>query len=207
MTKYENIQIITGKSTIRHAAIIKAAARYLNGNAPASALAQEDKHYKTKEAERLKKFIAEKKLWLTKADVSEFIDEGAEQRVYRLDEYQVLKTNDAIFYASWEDYFYSLWLHNYFFPDTAYQLTGFTEKKNKLFAVVKQPYVKATEKTDLKFVKQFMARFGFENTRNNDYKNARFEIILEDLHDENVLTKDGVLYFVDTVFYLLKKQK
>ena len=27
-------------------------------------------------------------------------------------------------------------------------------------------------------------------------------IILEDLHDENVLTRNEILYFVDTVFYL-----
>jgi len=43
---------------------------------------------------------------------------------------------------------------------------------------------------------------GFENTRNNDYYNASLGIILEDLHDENVLTQDGILYFIDTVFYL-----
>lgn len=27
-------------------------------------------------------------------------------------------------------------------------------------------------------------------------------LILEDLHDENVLTRNGVLYFIDTVFFL-----
>ena len=27
-------------------------------------------------------------------------------------------------------------------------------------------------------------------------------IILEDLHDENVLTRNEVLYFIDTVFYV-----
>ncbi|MBK7212413.1 MAG: hypothetical protein IPH88_03740 [Bacteroidales bacterium] len=27
-------------------------------------------------------------------------------------------------------------------------------------------------------------------------------MIIEDLHDESVLTKDGLLYFIDTVFYL-----
>ena len=27
-------------------------------------------------------------------------------------------------------------------------------------------------------------------------------IILEDLHDENVLTQNGILYFIDTVFYI-----
>ena len=28
-------------------------------------------------------------------------------------------------------------------------------------------------------------------------------MILEDLYDENVLTKDGLLYFIDTVFLLM----
>ncbi len=27
-------------------------------------------------------------------------------------------------------------------------------------------------------------------------------LIIEDLHDENVLTSNGILYFIDTVFYL-----
>lgn len=41
--------------------------------------------------------------------------------------------------------------------------------------------------------------------RNNDYYNADLGIILEDLHDENVLTKNEILYFIDTVFYLTGK--
>ena len=28
-------------------------------------------------------------------------------------------------------------------------------------------------------------------------------VIVEDLHDENVLTQDGMLYFIDTVFYIV----
>lgn len=48
-----------------------------------------------------------------------------------------------------------------------------------------------------------MAANGFINTRNNDYCNDELGIILEDLHDENVLTKNDVLYFVDSVFYLI----
>ena len=47
-----------------------------------------------------------------------------------------------------------------------------------------------------------MRNNGFEIIRNNDYRNPELGIILEDLHDENVLTKDGVLFFIDTVFYL-----
>jgi hypothetical protein len=51
-------------------------------------------------------------------------------------------------------------------------------------------------------VKSFLNNNGFSNTRNNDFYNPEIGIILEDLHDENVLTKDGLLYFIDTVFYL-----
>jgi len=51
-------------------------------------------------------------------------------------------------------------------------------------------------------VKAFLQQNGFENTRNNDYYNPFLGIILEDLHDENVLTQNNVLYFIDTVFYL-----
>jgi len=43
---------------------------------------------------------------------------------------------------------------------------------------------------------------GFQKIRNNDYFNPKLSIILEDLHDENVLTNNGILYFIDTVFYL-----
>ena len=31
-----------------------------------------------------------------------------------------------------------------------------------------------------------------------------YRLIAEDLHDENVLTKDGVLFFIDTVFYIMQ---
>ena len=38
--------------------------------------------------------------------------------------------------------------------------------------------------------------------KNNDYFNPNLGIILEDLHDENVLTANDILYFIDTVFYI-----
>lgn len=94
-------------------------------------------------------------------------------------------------------------LNNYFFSDTAYKLLGFYKNENVLYAVVEQPFVKATDKTDLELVKQFMLSNGFENSRNNDYINRNYGIILEDLHDENVLTQNGFLFFIDTVFYII----
>jgi hypothetical protein len=93
------------------------------------------------------------------------------------------------------DYFVNLLLNNYFFPDTAYELSGFYETNNTVYAVVQQQFIKATEKTDLYFVEQFMQSNGFQKIRNNDYFNPELSIILEDLHDENVLTANGVLYY------------
>ena len=71
-----------------------------------------------------------------------------------------------------------------------------------MYAVVQQTFVSITENTKIENVKSFLNENGFQNTRNNDYYNPNLGIILEDLHDENVLTKNDVLYFIDTVFYL-----
>ena len=68
--------------------------------------------------------------------------------------------------------------------------------------MIQQSFVEITSKTDLNQVKLFLQQNGFENTRNNDYLNRASGIILEDLHDENVLTRNDILYFIDTVFYL-----
>ena len=130
------------------------------------------------------------------------MSEGAEQRVFLKDGEHVIKLNDAIYYSSWKEYLYNLLLHNYFFQDTAYELSGFTKENDVLYVVVQQNYVSITTPTDLNEVKQFMKSNGFVNNRNNDYINSELGIIIEDLHDENVLTQNGILYFIDTVFYL-----
>jgi len=119
-----------------------------------------------------------------------------------LDETYVIKTNASIFYEYWLDYFNSLLIHNYYFPATAYSFIGFKIIDDGLYAVVRQEFVSTTEATDLVAVKQFLTYNQFFNTRNNDYINTELGIIFEDLHDENVLSKNAVLFFVDTIFYL-----
>lgn len=71
-----------------------------------------------------------------------------------------------------------------------------------LYALVEQNYIEATQPTDLSRVKDFLVSNGFVNNRNHDYYHADLGIILEDLHDENVLTANDILYFIDTVFYI-----
>lgn len=200
--KNELRNLISGKGEVRYGTLIQAAASYLKASPRTSAMAESEKHYRQKETESLKKFITQNNLWISTINIDNYVSEGAEQKVYLADDKHVLKLNDAIYYVSWRDYFHNLLLHNYFFPDTAYQLKGFAEIENVLYAVVKQGFVRATSTTDLQAVKTFMNSNGFVNTKNNDYYNAELGIILEDLHDENVLTENDTLRFIDTVFYL-----
>lgn len=201
-TKDEIQNVISGKGGTGHESQIRAAASYLRGSEKPGSVAKGSKQYKEQEAQRLRHYISENNLWISNPDPSSFLDEGCEQKTYLLDRENVVKVNDSIFFSTWEDYFNNLLLHNYFFPDTPYELLGFTENESKLFAIVKQPYIKANQKTDLDQVKQFMADNGFVNTKEENYENKELGLILEDLHSENVLTKDGILYFIDTVFYV-----
>ena len=203
--KNELFNILSGKSEVRFGTIIQAIASYLkDGDSPSSDF-ENEKHFKKQEAKRLENFITERNLWVNEIDFSQYVSEGAEQRVYLKDGEYVIKLNDAIYYSSWKEYLYNLLLHNYFFPDTAYDLIGFTKENDVLYVVVQQNYVSITSPTDLSEVKEFMKSNGFVNNRNNDYINSELGIILEDLHDENVLTQNGILYFIDTVFYLTKE--
>jgi hypothetical protein len=194
--------VISGKSQIRYGTNIQAAISHLTGSEKSGALDKTDKYFKREETERLRNYIEKQNLWIKDIDLNNYVSEGAEQKVYLKDSRSVIKLNDAIYYLSWVDYFINLLLNNYFFPDTAYNLLGFFENKSIVYAVVEQYFVNATEKTDLRHVEQFMNSNGFQKIRNNDYFNPELGIILEDLHDENVLTNNGILYFIDTVFYL-----
>lgn len=79
-------------------------------------------------------------------------------------------------------------------------MLGFKIINKKIFAVVKQRFVKADETVDLEQVKSFLEFNNFRNVRNNDYQNDELGLIFEDLHDENVLINNGILYFIDTIF-------
>jgi Serine/Threonine/Tyrosine Kinase found in polyvalent proteins len=200
--KNELHDIIQGKSTTSQSTLIQTIASYLGASNNAGEMVKNDKQYKQKETENLIEYCNQNNLWVNdKVNFNLFISEGAEQKVYIKNEKTVYKLNDSIYYTKWQDYFINLLLNNYFFPDTSYTLVGFCLIENTLFALVEQPFVKANQPTDLEQVKKFMTTNGFVNTRNHDYYNSDLGIILEDLHDENVLTQDGFFYFIDTVFY------
>lgn len=202
LIKYELQNTLSGKSGSSDDPVIQAVASHLRSSQRAGPMAEEKHKNKAQEAKRLEQFAREHSLFINEIDEVNFISSGAEQRVYLAGAKHVLKVNDAIYYASWEDYFHSLLLNNYFFADTSYKLLGFYKNEEALYAVVQQHYVEADAPTKLEDIKSFLSYSGFQNTRNNDYFHPKLGIILEDLHDENVLSRKGLLYFIDTVFYV-----
>lgn len=203
--KNELQNILSGTSGYSYDAVIQATTNYLRTSQRTSPMAESKHENRAKETARLIEFAAKNDLFYDDIDQSQYISQGAEQKVYIKENKYVIKLNDAIYYASWEDYFHNLLLHNYFFADTAYQLLGFYKPDDTLYAVVKQSYVNADKPTNLTHVKEFLESNGFKNTKNHDYYHEDLGIILEDLHDENVLTKQDILYFIDTVFYVKPK--
>ncbi len=201
--KNELQNIITGNGQIGDKNLIKTIQDVLRRNEESIQISSQNKLVKSEEEIFLKHIIeAEDLTYKEEISESNYISEGAEQKVYRLDDKYVIKLNDTIFYASWKDYFNSLLIHNYFFNSTKYELLGFKIINKKIFAVVKQRFVKADETVDLEQVKSFLEFNNFRNVRNNDYQNDELGLIFEDLHDENVLINNGILYFIDTIFYL-----
>ncbi len=152
----------------------------------------------------LREYATAHQLWVSQLP-KHYLTRGGESQVY-LDENltHVVKVNDAVYYATWFEYFNSLLLHNLFFSDTAYELLGFIAIEDKLCAVVRQMFIIADGQAELEDIREFLGFNGYENTRRQDYFNKEFGLILEDMHDENVIIKNEKLFFIDTVFYIVE---
>ncbi|HTF31869.1 MAG TPA: hypothetical protein VK625_23590 [Flavitalea sp.] len=98
---------------------------------------------KEEQAERLKEYATVNDLWLESLpENSQYLTRGGESKVYLdNDNRHVIKINDAIYYATWLEYFNSLVLHNLIFLGTAYDFFGFVSIDGNLHAVVKQLYI------------------------------------------------------------------
>ncbi len=167
--KYELYRIISGIGTNSTGNLIEAAADYLGKSKETSRGTKANEFTKDQEAAQLIYWIDQSDKWFYRVDEERFIARGAEQRVY-LDEdtCYVVKLNHSVFYEYWLDYFHNLLIHNYLFPQTAYELLGFHLENEMLHAVVKQSFIEITEPTDPSMVKNFLLSNGFQWKKNND---------------------------------------
>jgi Serine/Threonine/Tyrosine Kinase found in polyvalent proteins len=163
---------------------------------------------KEEQAGFLKSYAQQNAIWITHPpDPSQFLARGGEATVYfDAPNKSVTKLNDGIYYATWLEFFNSVVIHNLLFPNTAYIFLGFIEVDGIFQAVMRQPFVTSDSAVDLADVKELLSFNGFENrlrrgVPTNNYYNKELGIILEDIHDENVIVNSETLFFIDTVFY------
>ena len=112
--KDELHNVLSGTSKVRFGTIIQAIACYLNDGEKTSPDAEVQKHFKQQETKRLDLYISQHNLWIEPIDFSQYVSEGAEQKVYLKDSEHVLKLNDSIYYTSLKDYLYNLSVTNGF---------------------------------------------------------------------------------------------
>jgi hypothetical protein len=141
--KHELQNIISGKSQVRYGDTIQTVSSYLRKGKSSSETIKSSKSIKSEEATLLKQFCNQNSFWFNAIDINAFVSSGAEQKVYLYNKHKVIKLNDSIYYETWLDYFNNLLLNNFFFPDTAYQLIGFYEQDDVLYAVVEQKFVES----------------------------------------------------------------
>ncbi len=158
---------------------------------------------KKEQAEFLKHHSLSRNWWVNDLPhENSFLTRGGEAQIYLApDRRSVIKVNDAIYYATWLEFFNSLVIHNLLFKETAYMFLGFIERADSLQAVLRQPFITSDAPVDLADVKKLLAFNGFENSKRNDYFNKELGLILEDMHDENIIVNSNTLFFIDTVFY------
>jgi len=159
---------------------------------------------KKEQAQFLEEYSTEHHLWI-ESTPGVYLTRGGEARVYLAeDKKSVVKLNDGIYFATWLEFLNSILLHNLIFENTTYTLLGFIKENNVLYAVLKQPFIISDVLVDLEDVKKFLIYNGFENVKRQDYLNKKLGLILEDMHDENVIVNSETLFFIDTVFYTIK---
>jgi hypothetical protein len=163
---------------------------------------------KKEQAEFLKDLSRSRNWWVRDLPgEGSFLTRGGEALIYLAhDNRSVIKVNDAVYYATWLEFFNSLVIYNALFEETAYTFLGFIERDTTLFAVLKQPFIKSDAPVDLEDVKELLAFNGFTNTKRNDYYNKELGLILEDMHDENIIVQSNTIFFIDTVFYTVSEQ-
>jgi len=160
---------------------------------------------KEEQARFIEDYCSKNHLWYSDMPGEDrYLTRGGEARIYlHPDNRHVIKLNDAVYYATWLEFLNSILLHNLLFVNTAYQLLGFVKEEGTLFAVLQQTFILSNAQVELGDIKIFLEFNEFENTRRNDYIHRELGLILEDMHDENVLVNSDTLFFIDSVFYTI----
>lgn len=162
----------------------------------------------------LKTYAKDNDIWFDGSEFpeSEIIGEGSESKIFPSPKKECIRKviNYRRFSKTPLEFLTNrVSLHNYLFPETPYELIGFTETEDftgkKQFAfVVEQPIVEGdyidSSKKEFFFIEEAKKK-GFEISMENfKPKILNKDYVVSDLHFENILVDNsGVYYFIDTV--------
>ena len=163
------------------------------------------------EEQALRIWATESNSWLSEAAFTKHWREGgevegSEHQVYELNGI-VYKRNNLFYHSNWLEYFHRLVLHNWLFPETAVDFLGLMLVNDDLQPVITQKALLAVRGAERKEVENEMKRRGFYRRKADDYYNPDLGVMVEDLHDENVLVSPkGSLLIFDPVLYLARPE-
>ena len=125
---------------------------------------------------------------------------GNENDTYFSSDGYVYKVNNLMNSGVILSLFERLLLHNKIFPETAYELVGFTGFDGRgIFPILKQKAINNPTIATPSEIESYMTSIGFSKIDESTYKNN--EIIISDLSPRNVLKDcDGDIYIVDAEF-------
>ena len=129
--------------------------------------------------------------------------EGGEHQVFAQNGL-VYKRNNLLYHASWLEYFHRLVLHNWLFSETQLTFEGLMWVDDELQPVVYQAIIETVRGVSQSEVESEMHKRGFHCRKADNYYSPTLGILVEDLHDENVLVSPkGSLLIFDPVIYLV----
>lgn len=146
----------------------------------------------------------EKYLWVEFSEIMSLgvpAPSGVENDVYLNDETNVVyKVNNLMTSKNVSAFLERIILHNTVFPQTRYDLYGFTGFGNgSIYPIIVQDYIANATHATPDEIKEYMVNLGFVSCGKASFSNGYIEV--SDLHPRNVLKdSDGDLYVVDAEF-------
>lgn len=151
-------------------------------------------------------YAKENNIWISISDVFNLGIQGPsgnENDTYFSHDGYVYKVNNLMNSGDIVSLFERLSLHNLLFPETSYELVGFTgfEGRN-IYPIIRQRAICNPNNASLNDINEYMHNLGFE--RKGRYCFSNGNILISDLRPRNVLKdNDGDIYIIDAEFKLI----
>lgn len=183
---------------------LKRRSRENAGDAPEAGGTLSGRQQKEIEARAAEDYAKKKGVWIPMQEVfslGEPAPSGNENDVYfNSEENTIYKVNNLMNSGSISSLLERIKLHNQYFPNTHYELAGFSGFGGRdVYPVLKQRYIENSTFATPEEIDGYMKNLGFE--RVGDAKYANNDVIISDLRPRNVLKDaDGDFYVVDAEF-------